>query len=169
MPLDTKLHVELKCDYATALDLSSTSSPLNWIKQINLATGTGANQADKLWHDIRTLTASATEDLDLAGVLLDPVLGTAMTFVKVKGIFVYADPGNTNDVVIGAGTNPFIGPFGAGTHTIKVPPGGIHVSYAPGLAGLGTVTPATADVLKVANSGAGTSVTYQVVIIGTSA
>lgn len=170
MPLDVKFHVELLADYAAALDLASTQSPLRFVKQINLATGVGANQADKLWHDERTINASSNEDLDLAGVLLDPVLGTAMTFVKIKGIFIHANPANTNNVVVGgAAATQFVGPFGAATHTIAVPPNGMLVSYAPGAAGIGTVGAGASDFLRVANSGAGTAVTYQIVIIGTSA
>ena len=169
MTLSTKLAVGLAAELTSALDLASTESRIDKGWQLNLATGTAANQADVLWHDERTLTASATEDLDLAGSLTG-LLGGTVTFAKVKLLLVHALAANTNDVVIGAAaTNAYVGPFGAATHTIKVPPGGIHVSYAPGTAGLGAVTTSTADLLKVANGGGSTPVTYQIFIVGTSA
>ena len=36
----------------------------------SLSDGTGANQADKLWHDQRTLAAVPNEDLDLTNLML---------------------------------------------------------------------------------------------------
>jgi hypothetical protein len=134
---------------------------------LNLANGTGDNQADKIFSDTRTLAASANEDLDLAGVLSDP-LGAALTFAKVKAILVKASTGNTNNVVVGGqATNGFLGPFGALAHTVAVPPGGALLLAAP-KAGW-AVTAGTVDLLKVANSAGGTSVTYDIVILGTSA
>lgn len=127
--------------------------------------GTGSGQVDRDWDDKRTLAASATEDLDLAGVLVN-ALGATMTFAKIKAIVIKASALNTNTVVVGAGTNPFLGPLGGTTPTIAIPPGGTVVLTAP-VAGW-TVTPATGDILKVANGGAGTSVEYSIVLLGTS-
>ncbi|RWB65402.1 MAG: hypothetical protein EOQ49_32270, partial [Mesorhizobium sp.] len=70
-----------------------------------LTNGTGANQADLLFADTRTLSASATEDLDLAGALAD-VFGTTITMVEVVAILILADAGNTNNVVIGDSASP---------------------------------------------------------------
>jgi hypothetical protein len=168
MTLDTKFHVELSSDYTNPLDLKSGDALLKYVKQMNLATGTGANQADKIFDDQRTLTASSSEDLDLAGVLVD-AYGATLTFARVKFLLVYAAAGNTNNVVVGgASSNAWPGPFGATTHTVAVRPGGLLVMMAPDATGW-PVTPATGDLLHVANSAAGTSVTYDVVIIGSSA
>jgi hypothetical protein len=70
-------------------------------------------------------------------------------------------------VIVGNGTNPFVGGFGAGTHTWTIPPGGFIFVAAP-VSGW-TVTAATADILKISNSGAGTSVVYDICLGGTSA
>ena len=129
--------------------------------------GTGNNQVDRMYEATITLAASATQDIDLNGTVLLDALGGPASFVKVKAIAVRARAANTNNVVIGnAATNGFVGPFGAITHTVALPPGGMFVVSAP-LAGW-TVTPATGDLLRVANSGAGTSVTLDIVIVGTS-
>lgn len=133
---------------------------------IDLANGTGDDQADLIFHDQRTLAASATENLDLAGVLTDP-FGNAITFATVKAIVLRAAAGNTNDVIMGgAASAAFVGPFGDATDTVAVRPGGALVLAAP--ADGWTVTATTADILKAANSSSGTGVTYDITIIGTS-
>jgi hypothetical protein len=131
-----------------------------------LLSGTGANQVDKIFADQRSLATGATEDLDLVGTALTDPFGVAVSFTKVKGIFIKAADTNTTDLTIGNGTNPFVGWFGAGAHTLKVPPGGIVFLSAP-VNGLAPVA-STGDILKVANA-AGATATYNIVIIGTSA
>jgi len=168
MTLDTKFHVELIADAASPLDLTSATSRLPFVRQINMATGTAANQADKVWSDERTLTASSSEDLDLSGVLVDP-FGATLTLARVKLLIVYALPANTNNVVLGNATsNGWVGPFGAAAHTISIRPGGLISMIAPD-ATAWPVTAGTGDLLHVANSGAGTSVTYDIAVIGSSA
>lgn len=132
-----------------------------------ITTGTGNGQADTVFADQRTLAASANEDLDLSGALVDP-LGAAAGFAEVCAIEIRAAAGNTNNVVVGgAGSNAFIGPFGANTHTIAIPPGGCLVLHHPG-AGW-AVTAGTGDLLRIANGGSGTGVTYDIVVLGRSA
>lgn len=167
MALNTKLLVDLDADYTSALDLSTTINSLGFTRQFTLGSGTGANQADKIWHDERTLAASASEDLDLAGTLVD-AFGVTITFARIKGVLVYASPANTNNVVVGNSASGIVGWFGANTHSIAVRPGGLFAIFAPDATAY-TVTPTSADLLHVANSGAGTSVTYDVVVVGASA
>lgn len=137
------------------------------IDSITLDDGTGANQADRVYHTSITLAASANQDVDLSGTLTNQIGGTAV-FAKVKAILVRARAANTNNVIVGgAPANGFVGPFGAATHTLAVKPGGEILLVDPGTGW--TVTPATGDLLRVANSGAGTSVTLDLIVIGTSA
>lgn len=134
---------------------------------LSLATGTGSGQADLLYAGTRTLALSTSEDLDLAGGLTD-VFGASLTFVKVKYIYIKAASGNTNTVIMGgAASNQFVGPFGSAAYTLVLQPGQ-WMEFAHPTTGW-TVTPATGDLLKVLNGGAGTSVTYDLVIAGTSA
>lgn len=165
MALNTKALFDLSAELTSALDLASGTVPLSYKRQFLMPTGTGAGQADLIWHDQRTLTASSTEDLDLAGGSLTNAFGTALTFVKVRGLIVYAATANTNNVVIGGDANsvPFLG---AAANTKPIQPGGLYVDFAP--AGY-TVTAATGDIIQVANGGAGTSVTYDIIVLGTSA
>lgn len=168
MSLTSKISAGIVAQRDQALDLATASMPLSVQATVRLASGTGAGQADLVWSDTRTLAASAAEDLDLAGVLTDPVTGATLTFARVKAILVRASSANTNNVVIGNTTNGVVAWFGAATHTISVRPGGF-VCIAATDATAYAVTAGTADLLHVANSSSGTSVTYDIVIIGASA
>ena len=132
-----------------------------------MATGTGSSQSDLIYADSRTLTASSTENLDLAGSLTD-ALGNTLTFVNVKSIYIKADSGNTNNVeVTPEATNGFVGCFNALTDQVDIPPSGSFLVTAP-VSGW-AVTASTGDLLTITNSAGATSVTYEIVIIGTSA
>ena len=128
-------------------------------------TGTGERQSDLLFTDERTIAASSSEDLDLAGVLADP-FGATLTFVEVTAISIEADCTNTNNVVVGAATSPALLGFGGTTPTWAIQPCGRFVVTAP-KAGW-TVTASSADLLKVANSSSGTSVKYRIGVLGRS-
>jgi hypothetical protein len=149
-----------------ALDLGSEVAPFTKSLAVALASGIGAGQADKVFADTRTLALSATEDLDLAAVLLD-AFGQAITFVKLKAIIVVAAAGNTNDVNVTRPATNGVPLFTAVSAGLPIKPGGAFVWVAPGT-GV-TVTPATGDLITITNSGAGTPVTYDVILIGTSA
>ncbi|MFC8432251.1 hypothetical protein [Streptomyces sp. NPDC057253] len=167
MPLNgTKLSVSFDTMQTSALDLVTGQATVDLLKEIVLGSGTSSGQADRLFTDRRTLAASATENLDLAAVLLDAFNAT-LTFVKLKAILIIADSGNTNNVnVIREATNG-VPLFLAAGDGVPVQPGGIFLWVAPG-AGV-TVTPSTGDLITVTNSAGGTPVTYDVYLLGTSA
>lgn len=168
MALTSKLTVSLAATQVVTRDLVPVRAPLSYAFASQLASGTAAGQADLAFSDTRTLAASASESLDLAGGLTD-ALGASLTFARVKGLVVVAAAANTNDVVIGgAASNAFVGPFADATDKIKVKPGGTISLWAPGATAY-PVTAGTGDLLQVSNSGAGTSVSYDVIIIGASA
>lgn len=165
---NTSLLARLLSTVTRSIDLQSGESPLNFQYGLSFANGTGSGQADLLWTDRRTINASSNDDLDLAGTFTD-VFGQAVVFARVKVIAVLASSGNTNNVVLGnAAATQFLGPFGAAAHTAAVQPGGLAWFVAPG-ATAWAVAAGSADLLRVANSGAGTSVTYDIAILGASA
>jgi hypothetical protein len=133
---------------------------------LNIATGTGDYQANVLYSDTRTLGPSGTEDIDLAGALDDP-LGNTFTMVEVTGVLIIADAANTNNVVVGNATQAAPLGFGASTHTWAVPPGGWMSVGAP--EGGWTIGAGATDDIKILNSGAGTSVTYTIIVFGRDA
>lgn len=170
MPLSgIQLAVSATATLTSALDLGTGSAPQALSRSMSLLSGTAAGQADRVFSDRRTLAASATEDLDLAGVLLD-AFGAAITFARIKGLVIAAATTNTNNVVVGAAaSNPWATLLSA-TGTVTLRPGafiavGTGTTDATGYA----VTAGTADLLKVANSAGSTSVTYDIHIIGASA
>lgn len=170
MSLTSKLTLSVAANLTSALDLAVASVPLLKDYATILASGTGAGQADKVFHDTRTLTASSTEDLDLAGGLTD-ALGVALTFVKIKALIISAAAGNTNNVLVGgvaAGLSTIIVPQTTGIVTVR--PGATFAVFAGVADSTGyAVTATTADLLHIANSSSGTPVTYDVIVIGTSA
>jgi hypothetical protein len=101
-------------------------------------------------------------------VLLD-AFGAAITFARIKTLAIAADAGNTNNVIVGnAATNGFVSWVGAAAHTVTVRPGGVLLVAASDATAY-VVTAGTADLLHIANSAGGSSVTYDVVLIGASA
>ncbi len=176
MPLNSTVTLGILATLtASPSELADASTALNKSYGASLSSGVAAGSADVLWHDQRTIAPSANDDLDLAGVLAGLLGGTA-TFVKVKGLVIAAlgAPGppavpNVNNVVVGAAAaNAWTALLGA-THTIQVRPGAA-IALLPSATDTGyPVVPATGDILRIANGGAGTSVTYDIILIGTSA
>lgn len=167
MALASEIHAQIKARQTSAPDLGQASADLGAGVALKLASGFAAGQADRIWADERTLAASASEDIDLAGVLAD-VFGAGLSFAKVKAILVVAAGANPGDVIVGgAASNGFVGPFGAAAHTVAVKPGGAFLA-ADATAGW-AVTAGTGDLLKVANASGAGAATYKIIVLGTSA
>jgi len=168
MPLTTNIDVNVRALLTGANDIGDVAANLARNFSANWGSGTAMGQADLIWGDTNTLAASANTDIDLAGVLTNPLGGT-LTFARIRLILVIASAGNTNNVVLGnAASNQFVGPFGAATHTAAVRPGGMFMAAAPDTTGW-AVTAGTGDLLRVANSAAGSTVDYSIMVIGASA
>ncbi len=138
----------------------------NGNKTLSFANGTGASQADKVFADQRTLTASSTEDLDIVAGGLTDAFGTIFTLAEMKVLMVCAAAANTNNVVLGGDANsvPFLS---TAATTVSIKPGGCFQLADPSAGGY-AVTAGTGDIIQVANSAGGTSVTYDIIVIGSS-
>jgi hypothetical protein len=168
MTLSSKLVAQVVAEQRNSLDLAAGSFPLTLRQVIELADGTGANQANQVFSDRRTLAASATDSLDLAGGLVD-AFGATLTMARVKALYVAAASTNANTIRIGgAATNAWATWVDAADNEIVLRPGGMFLLAAPDATGY-PVTAATGDLLEIVNGGAGTPVTYDIVIIGASA
>jgi hypothetical protein len=165
--LRTIVTAEIATTFKNLLDLSTPVDALTKKTKIELANGTGANSADLCFHDTRTLSASATEDLDLAGSLAGP-FGASQVFVELRAILVSAAAANTNNVNLTRPASNGVPLFLAASDGIAIPPGGVFMWSCPADAKV-AVTASTGDLLTLTNSAGSTSVTYDVVIIGTSA
>lgn len=151
---------ENELDLGNALD--SNSLPIS----VSLADGTGADQAEIVWHDRRTLAAAGVDNLDLAGGLVD-AFGNTLAFTSLKAL-VLKNRGTASDDVLDIGghaTAALSSPFGAANDKLKLGPDGLLLLWNPSAAGY-SVTAGTADILRIENTG-GNSLDYDIVMIGT--
>ena len=148
---------------------AGASVTIDQLTDITLADGTLAGQADRVFEDTRTIAASGTDDLDLAGVLTDR-FGAVITFARIKGLYIAAAAANTNNVVVGAAATNQWATLLNTTGTMQLRPGEAFAVRTGALDAIGhTVTAGTGDILRIANGGAGTTVTYDIIIVGCSA
>ena len=152
-------HTPLDPDYAVA------AFPLNFSSNWDITSGVGANQADEVWFDTRTLTTGANEDLDFSGTTLQNAFGVNIAFVKVNGIFVLALSTNTTNLTVGnAAATQFLAGFGGATHTWILKPGDWIAVATPAAAGWAVGAGAT-DLFRITNA-AGASASYKIAVIG---
>lgn len=165
MGLTTKIDISLEATATLAQDLGTLSFPLKVSRVFSLADGTGADQANQVFSDTRSLAASGSEDLDLAGGLSN-AFGQTLTFSAVKALLIKASSSNAHDLKVGgAATNAFASWVGDATDVLVIKPGGALLLVAPDADGY-AVTVDTGDVLTVANGGAVSAISYDIVIVG---
>lgn len=162
--VNATINLLIRAKQTGAADLGTPAILVDIQKLLEFTEGTAAvGQANILFSDTRTLAASATEDLDLAGVLTD-ALGATIAAAEIVAIYVAAASGNTNNVNFSrTAVNGFVGPFLAAGDGIGIPPGDfVLLTNRNGWA----VTAASGDLITIANAGAGTAVTYDILILG---
>ena len=169
--------------YSNALDLTtpvdrvtigggtSGSSAMSAI-QFAVINGTGSSQADLWFHDERSVTTGNNDNLDLAGVLINPITGAVLTFVEIRLILIrIISPDGTKSLRIGPQgvANAWQGPWGGTGATVYDTVHDIFLRWNRYDGGLVTaVTAGSADLLVISNQ-SGVTVVYDVWIIGTSA
>ena len=169
MALTTEFSLSVVADLSKTVDLANPTQALRYSKKVTLGSGTGAGNADLLWNDTRTINASSNDDLDLVGSLTD-ALGTTFSPVRIKGLVVSAAAANSNNVVLGAAAATQWAALLGTTGTVQVRPGATFAVFAGVADTTGYVCAAgSTDLFRVANGGAGTSVTYDIIVVGVSA
>jgi hypothetical protein len=151
MALTTTLSMRASASISKLIGDQTMVLPPGLSLGISLASGTGVNQADKVYYAKPTIAGSATLSLDLSGGTLKDPFGDAFTIAKLKVVVVWCEAAlcpNTINVV---------------RPTAGVP---LFLAASDGLAI--AVTATTADLLDLVNTAAGT-VEPEVFIIGTSA
>ncbi len=145
--------------------LNTPQSVINKTYTVAMTNGTGANKAEQIHQVQGTISASGTDAIDVSGTLTN-AFGTTVVFTKIKGIILFAATANTNDVeIISDPTNGLVNWCKATSDGIIVEPGGMFALISPSSGGY-AVTAATGDLLNITNSAGGTSVTYDLWIIG---
>lgn len=169
MTLTSTLSLSATGSQSNTIDLGSSAAKRSISASVALTSGTGAGQADLLFADTRTLAASATEDLDLAGALAD-AFGTAQVFARVKALVVQADSGNTNNVQVTRPSSNGWPVFMAAGDGVALRPGETLALISGAADAIGhVVTAATGDLLTITNSAGTTGVTYSIAVFGCSA
>jgi hypothetical protein len=137
---------------------------LRELVEIAIADGTGANQANNVFSDERTLAASTPRTWTSPARLPTPSARRSRS--RRQG-----DPDRRrcgqHERRRGrrSGFERFRRPFADATDKINIGPGDVFLITRRSAAGLPVVA-ATGDILKIANSGAGSAVTYRIIIIG---
>lgn len=169
MSLETRIHLGLTATQRNSAGKVAGVGDYAFDLNVLLHNGTGVGNADVLFAEARTIAASGTYSMDLVGALAD-LFAATVNLVKVKALLIKADPANVNNVMVGgAGANGFVSWVGDATDKVAVRPGAGLLLVA-GQADTGyAATAATADLLLFTNGGAGTGVTYEVALIGSSA
>ncbi len=138
---------------------------------IQLANGTGANQADIIWLDERSVNASSNDDIDLAGALTD-ALGATVAAAELVALVIVnkAKDGtaNTTTLTLGQGASNPVVLMGGTSPTLALRPGAALFLVAPDASGLASVAAGSADTLRIANS-SGATAKYQIGVLARSA
>lgn len=164
--LTTDVSFALRWSFVAGLNLGNVIDSNRLSYSETLANGSGSSQAQKVWHDERTLAAGATETLDLNALTNSAFGGTVtVNFSTVKFLAIVVTTASTGYLQIGgAASNEWYAPFAAAGDKVKVGPDSLLV-LSEKVSGW-TVTNGSADSLKIDNPSA-VSVTYRIVIVGT--
>lgn len=167
MTLTSQFVVRGSFDQVTALDMGSDTFPGRFAVDIALANGAGASAANLVFADRRTIAASATDSLDLAGGgLLDPQRNV-LVFARIKALWVRALSTNNaaNNVVVTRPAANGVPLFTAAGDSLALRAGEVFTWTSPTAAGV-VVTAATGDLIDFVNSAGTNTVDYEVVILG---
>jgi hypothetical protein len=162
--LVSSVGVDVSAVLAAALDLSTPGDSLAYPIAHDFADGAGDDQANQVWHDRRTVAAVTADNLDLAGVLYNP-LGELVTLARVKAIIIFNRSTQCTLQLQAGASNGWAAFLGGTTPHLKIEPGGSVVLVAPKAAAW-PVTAGSADVLTVYNSHASVAADYDIIIIG---
>lgn len=132
---------------------------------VTYATGTGASQAD-LVYSVRGSAAASADTYDLAGSLASVVTGSTITFANISGFVIRNNSTtSTENLTIGAGSNPWITWLNATGDAVVIGPGWILMWTSP--VDAAAVTATTGDILTI-DPGSDT-ISYDLIIWGQSA
>src|SRR5690349_4959054 len=96
----TQISAGLSAQATKSFGLETVSDPLAPSYALTMTDGTAAGQANQQWSSRRTLAASASETLDLTGVLTD-AFGDAVNFARIKAILI-SNTSTTGSLTLGA-------------------------------------------------------------------
>jgi hypothetical protein len=132
-----------------------------------LASGTAADEADRVWSDQRTLAAGSNDDLDLTA-LSHSIFGAslAINFARVKAILIVHTSTVSGEKlwIDPSVTNGFTGATAGTTGKIEI---GADSAVLLASKKDGWATGSSDKILRIHNAGAQTAI-YNIVVLGTS-
>lgn len=136
----------------------------------DILSGTGADQIDVLYERRRAITTGASISIDLNGTADKDVFENNLSMVTLCGVIIanFDVDGtlNTTNITIGGGANS-VNFLGTAATTKIIRPGGVYCDICTGAGGIATITPATADLIQIANA-AGATANVQMIFFGRS-
>lgn len=152
----------------TVNDLEVQQSSIAYNPNFTINNGTGANQANTVYSDTRTLTAGSSETIDLNGGSLEDRVCDPINLTAVKFLIIRSHASSPGDLLVGPNSsNGFIAPFNAVGDRIRIKPGGLLVLVAPDATGYNVTS--TTDLLYIENGSGGGSAIYDIVFSGVDA
>ena len=165
MALTANFVLNVNFSFTNPLDLTTPKDVGNLPFSLVLTNGTGDNQADRIWHDQRTLAHGANETLDFHDGTLYDAFG-ALTLDKLKAL-VIVNYSVEACLLVGGAVATVLPLFADDTDIIKVPfgsalqPGWIAWANPKGL------DISSASDLKLAHDGTGSaSLTFKIIAVG---
>jgi hypothetical protein len=146
-------------------DTSVTSDPLVKTIATAIANGTGNGQADKVFHERRTLAGTAYQSYTTGTTLTLARLNEAITLVTIKAVIIYSTSADNKVLTVGAGVGALTALFGDSGDKVNIKPGGLLVLTAPNTGYSCT----DGDGELIVTNAAGGSSTFDIIVIGTSA
>ena len=146
------------------LDLNDVLDVLTNTLGPSFTDGTGANQAQILFHDTTALADAANHEIDILDGSLTDAFGDAVTITKLKVLYI-KNLSTTANLIIGGAAATQLGLFGDGaSDKLHIPPLGEFFYSAPDATGLDTSVNAH---LKFEHDGTGASAPgYNIIMIG---
>lgn len=135
--------------------------------QDSLTNGTGADQADLLYHTVHTLTNGSSVLIDMAGTEVTP-FGETIAMTRVKALIVRHN-GTAGSITIGGGSNAITTFFGTNGDGVKIQGDGLFMLWAPDATGY-AVTAGTAENIRLLHNGdVSEDIDVEIIVIGASA
>lgn len=161
MAFNGRINLGIDATLTRALDLTTARDALRYVVDEQMLDGTGDGQAQLMWHDTRTVVASANDDIDLAGVLTD-AFGQTITFAKVRALLIRNKSTVATLTVGPAAASGVTGFLGTG----EVLPVGAWKLLCCNKSASWTITAGSADKIRITNNSGAVSATYDIVVIG---
>jgi hypothetical protein len=162
--LSAKMNLVMDIVYQKSLDMRTAQDRIEMTRGLVFQNGTGANQANAMWADTRSLSGSADacETLDINDGSLTDSHGQTLVLSQLKALYIRNNSTDANLIIGGAATVQ-LGLFSdIASDKLKLRPGGELFLTAPDANGLACVTNKKLKIAIDVNS----ATTYDIILVG---